>query len=92
MRFYIKYWSSIRVFIKSYVYSFLLFYFAIDMWHLATGDMRPLRKKGILVEWLVHSKKEYNDTLAEFTDSHTYTGFRITYTYHEPLLLRQSEQ
>ena len=83
MRFYKKYWSSIRVFIKSYVYSFLLFYFAIDMWHLATGDMRPLRKKGILVEWLV---------LAEFTDSHTYTGFRITYTNHEPLLLRQSEQ
>lgn len=88
MRFYKKYWSSIRVFIKSYVYSFLLFYFAIDMWHLATGDMRPLRKKGILVEWLVHSKKEYNDTVTESVDRHTYTGFRITYTYHEPLLLK----
>ena len=92
MRFYKKYWSSIRVFIKSYVYSFLLFYFAIDMWHLATGDMRPLRKKGILVEWLVHSKKEYNDSTNESTDRRTYTGLRITYTYHEPLLLRQSEQ
>lgn len=92
MRFYKKYWSSIRVFIKSYVYSFLLFYFAIDMWHLATGDMRPLRKKGILVEWSVHSKKEYNDSTNESTDRNTYTGVRITYTYHEPLLLRQSEQ
>ena len=91
MRFYIKYWSSIRVFIKSYVYSFLLFYFAIDMWHLATGDMRPLRKKGILVEWLVHSKKEYNDTISESADRHTYTGLRITYTYHEPLLFRHKE-
>jgi hypothetical protein len=92
MRFYKETWSIIWVFTKSFVFSFLLSYFAIDLWRLSTGDMRPLRKKGILVEWLVHSKKEYNDTLAEFTDSHTYTGFRITYTYHEPLLLRQSEQ
>lgn len=76
------------MFLKSYVFSFLLFYFAIDVWHLSTGDTRPLLKKGILVEWLVHSKKEYNES----TDRHTYTGLRITYTYHEPLLLRQSEQ
>lgn len=82
----------VLAFMKSFIFSFLLTYFAIDVWRLATGDLLPLRKKGILVEWLVHSKKEYNDTLAEFTDSHTYTGFRITYTYHEPLLLRQSEQ
>ena len=73
--------------IKSYIFSFLLTYFAIDMWRLATGDLWPLRKKGILVEWLVHSKKEYNDTVPESVDRHTYTGFRITYTYHEPLLL-----
>lgn len=91
MRFYKKAWSIIRVFLKSYVFSFLLFYFAIDVWHLSTGDMRPLRKKGILVEWLVHSKKEYNDSTNESTDRHTYTGLRITYTYHEPLLLRNSE-
>ena len=80
------------MFLKSYVFSFLLFYFAIDVWHLSTGDTRPLLKKGILVEWLVHSKKEYNDSTNESTDRHTYTGLRITYTYHEPLLLRQSEQ
>ena len=44
------------------------------------------------MEWLVHSKKEYKDSTNESTDRHTYTGLRITYTYHEPLLLRQSEQ
>ena len=77
--------------IKSYIFGFLLTCFAIDMWRLATGDLRPLRKKGILVEWLVHSQKEYNDTITESADRHTYTGFRITYTYHEPLLFRHKE-
>ena len=82
-----KVWSTIRVYIKSYVFSFLLFYFAIDLWHLSMGDMRPLRKKGILVEWSVHSKKEYNDSTNESTDRNTYTGFRITYTYHDQVLI-----
>ena len=91
MRLYKETWSVIWVFTKSFVFSFLLSYFAIDLWRLSTGDMRPLRKKGILVEWLVRSKKEYNDSTNESTDRRTYTGFRITYTYHEPLLLRQSE-
>ena len=77
--------------IKSYIFGFLLTYFAIDMWRLTTGDLWPLRKKGILVEWLVHSQKEYNDTIVESADRHTYTGFRITYTYHEPLLFRHKE-
>lgn len=92
MRFHKEGWSIIWVFVKSYVFSFLLFYFAIDIWHLSTGDMRPLRKKGILVECLVHSQKECNDSTNESTDIRTYTGLRITYTYHEPLLLRQSER
>ena len=74
--------------IKSYIFGFLLTYFAIDMWRLTTGDLWPLRKKGILVEWLVHSKKEYNDTITESADRNTYAGLRITYTYHEPLLLK----
>ena len=78
--------------IKSYIFGFLLTYFAIDMWRLATGDLRPLRKKGILVEWLVHSQKEYNDTVADSADRHTYTGLRITYTYYEPLLFSNHEQ
>lgn len=78
----------VLTFIKSFIFSFLLTYFAIDVWRLATGDLLPLRKKGILVEWLVYSKKEYNDTVTELVDRHTYTGFRITYTYHEPLLLK----
>lgn len=76
----------VLTFIKSFIFSFLLTYFAIDVWRLATGDLLPLRKKGILVEWLVHSKKEYNDTIAESADRNTYAGLRITYTYHEPLL------
>ena len=33
MRFYKKAWSIIRVFLKSYVFFFLLFYFAIDVWY-----------------------------------------------------------
>ena len=77
--------------IKSYIFGFLLTYFAIDMWRLTTGDLWPLRKKGILVEWLVHSKKEYNDTITESADRNTYAGLRITYTYHEPLLFRHKE-
>ena len=76
----------VLAFMKSFIFSFLLTYFAIDVWRLATGDLLPLRKKGILVEWLVHSKKEYNDTIAESVDRQAYTGLRITYTYHEPLM------
>ena len=82
----------VLTFIKSYIFGFLLTYFAIDVWRLATGDLLPLRKKGILVEWLVYSKKEYNDTISESADRHTYTGFRITYTYHEPLLFNNHER
>lgn len=89
--FFKKAWSIIWLYVKTSVFSFLLFYFAIDMWRLSTGDMRPLRKKGILVECLVHSQKEYNDSTNESTDRRTYTGLRITYTYHELLLLRRSE-
>ena len=86
MRFDKEVWSAVWEFVKSFIFSFLLFYFAFDMWHLATGDMRPLRKKGILVEWLVHSQMEQNDSIDEYNDRHTYTGLRITYTYHEPIL------
>ena len=89
MRFDKEVWRAVWEFIKSFVFSFLLFYFAFDMWHLATGDMRPLRKKGILVEWLVHSQMEQNDSIDEY-DRHTYTGLRITYTYHEPLLFKEA--
>ena len=85
MRFNKEVWSVTWEFVKSLVISFLFFYFALDMWRLATGDLRPLRKKGILVEWLVYSQMEQNDSIDEY-DKHTYTGFRITYTYHEPLL------
>ena len=75
MRFDKEYWSVIGAFAKSFVFSFLLFYFAFDVWRLVTGDMRPLRKKGILVEWLVNR-----------SDDQSYTAVRVTYTYHEPLL------
>ena len=89
MKFDKEHWRAVWEFIKSSVFSFLLFYFAFDMWHLSTGDMRPLIKKGIWVEWLVHSQMEQHDSLDEY-DRRTYTGFRITYTYHEPILFNDA--
>jgi hypothetical protein len=46
------------------------------MWRLSKGDLFPLRKKGILLEWYI--KK---------ADDRTFTAVRVTYTYNEPLLL-----
>ena len=79
--------KNIWKFLKYYLFGFLLAYFAIDMWRLANGDMRSLRKKGIQLEWLVHKKKEYSDTTSiEIADRLIYSGIRVTYTYHEPLI------
>ena len=58
-----------------YLFIFLFAYFAADVWRLATGDLFPLRKKGILVEWLVQQ-----------SDDQAYTAVRVTYTYNEPLI------
>lgn len=82
--------KSIYKFIKYYLWGVLFTYFAIDMWRLANGDIRPLRKKGIQLEWLVHKKEEYSDsTCLEVADRLIYSGIRVTYTYHEPLIFPQ---
>ena len=42
-------WGGVWKYTKLYLFIFLFTYFAADMWRLATGDLFPLRKKGILV-------------------------------------------
>jgi hypothetical protein len=85
MRFDKEDWIFIRTFVKHFVFVFLLTYFACDVWRLSVGDMRPLKKKGILVEWFVRSQMEQNDSINKYNEKHTHAGFRITYTYHEPI-------
>jgi hypothetical protein len=69
-------WAGVWKYTKLYLFVFLFSYFAADMWRLSTGDLFPLRKKGILLEWYI--KK---------ADDRTFTAVRVTYTYNEPLLL-----
>ena len=69
-------WAGVWKYTKLYLFVFLFTYFAADMWRLSTGDLFPLRKKGILLEWYI--KK---------ADDRTFTAVRVTYTYNEPLLL-----
>ena len=53
----------VLIFIKSYIFGFLLTYFAIDMWRLATGDLRPLRKKGVICSKLIKIEASDKDFL-----------------------------
>jgi hypothetical protein len=69
-------WAGVLKYTKLYLFVFLFTYFAADMWRLSKGDLFPLRKKGILLEWYI--KK---------ADDRTFTAVRVTYTYNEPLLL-----
>jgi hypothetical protein len=69
-------WAGVWKYTKLYLFVFLFSYFAADMWRLSTGDLFPLRKKGILLEWYI--KK---------ADDRTFTAVRVTYTYNEPLFL-----
>ena len=43
-------------FIRNFLLGFLLTWYAIDMWKLFHGDLRPLWRKGINIEWLVNTK------------------------------------
>ena len=43
-------------FIKNFLLGFLLTWYAVDLWKLFNGDMRPLWRKGINIEWLVNTK------------------------------------
>ena len=71
-------WAGVWKYTKLYLFVFLFSYFAADMWRLSTGDLFPLRKKGILLEWYI--KK---------ADDRTFTAVRVTYTYNEPLLINK---
>lgn len=45
-------------FIKDFLLGFLLTWYALDLWKQFQGDICPLWRKGIDVEWLVNTKKD----------------------------------
>lgn len=85
--------KGIFKFIRNFLFGFLLTWYAIDMWKLCKGDLRPLWRKGINVEWLVNTKQsELPESVDDVErDNRTYIGFRVTYTYSEPTILRKTE-
>ena len=85
--------KGIFKFIRNFLFGFLLTWYAIDMWKLCKGDLHPLWRKGINIEWLVNTKQsELSDSVDDVErDSRTYIGFRVTYTYSEPIITRNAE-
>ena len=85
--------KSIFKFLRNFLLGFLLTWSAMDLWTLCKGDLRPLRRKGINVEWLVNTTQgDLTETVNETQrDSRTYIGFRVTYTYSEPIITRNAE-
>ena len=81
--------KGIFKFIRNFLFGFLLTWYAIDMWKLCKGDLRPLWRKGINVEWFVNTKQsELPESVDDVErDNRTYIGFRVTYTYSEPIIL-----
>ena len=75
--------------VRNFLLGYLLTWYAIDIWYLFHGDLRPLWRKGINVEWIVNTKQ--SDLLESVeekqTDKRTYIGFRVTYTYNESIVL-----
>ena len=84
--------KSIFKFLRNFLLGFLLTWYAMDLWTLCKGDLRPLWRKGINVEWHVNTRQgeltEVNETQR---DRRTYIGFRVTYTYCEPIITRNAE-
>ena len=85
--------KGIFKFVRNFLFGFLLTWYAIDMWKLCKGDLHPLWRKGINIEWLVNTKQsELSDSVDDVErDSRTYIGFRVTYTYSEPIITRNAE-
>lgn len=77
---------GIGKFIRNFLLGFLITWFAMDMWNLSKGDIRPLWRKGINVEWLVNTKQDETEN-----DRLSFVGFRITYTYTEPAIVQTDE-
>lgn len=77
-------------FIKNFLLGFLLTWYAVDLWKLFNGDMRPLWRKGINIEWLVNTKYDEKTAFVNNSqgESHTYIGFKVSYTYSEPNIKR----
>lgn len=48
--------KGIFKFVRNFLFGFLLTWYAIDMWKLCKGDLHPLWRKGINIEWLVNTK------------------------------------
>ena len=78
--------KSIIKFIKDSLLGYLLARYALDIWNLFHGDLCPLWRKGVNVEWLVNTKQD-----EQTQDKRTYMGFRVTYTYSEPVLLKPED-
>lgn len=85
--------KSVFKFIKDFMLGFLLTWYALDLWKLFHGDLCPLWRKGINVEWIVNTKQsDLSESVEEKqTDRRTYIGFRVTYTYNEPTIIRNME-
>ena len=47
--------KGIFKFVRNFLFGFLLTWYAIDIWKLCKGDLRPLWRKEINVEWLVNT-------------------------------------
>ena len=78
--------KSIFNLLKDFLLGFLITWFAMDMWNLSKCDIRPLWRKGINVEWLVNTKQDETEN-----DRLSFVGFRVTYTYTEPAIVRSDE-
>ena len=85
--------KNVLRFIRNFLFGFLLTWYALDMWKLFHGDLRPLWRKGINVEWLVNSKLSEMSKSADEKqrDERTFIGFRVTYTYTEPILIKPKD-
>lgn len=78
--------KAVLVFLKNFFTGAALGWLIADMAYLFMGDMRPLWRKGVNVEWLVNTKQD-----EQTQDKRTYMGFRVTYTYSEPVLLKPED-
>ena len=78
--------KAVLVFLKNFFIGTALGWFITDMVFLFMGNMRPLWRKGVNVEWLINTKED-----EQTKDKRTYVGFRVTYTYSEPVLLRPED-
>ena len=78
--------KTVLIFLKNFFIGAALGWFITDMVFLFMGNMRPLWRKGVNVEWLVNTKQD-----EQTQDKRTYMGFRVTYTYSEPVLLKPED-